>query len=127
MPLGHLKIHGVMRGGNLQCACTKGRVHSFISDNRYGAGDHGNGHTLAYQAAETLVGRIDRHSSITEHGLGTSGGYHDVARLTNHGVVDVIKMTFYLSMFRFQVGESRPAAGTPVDNPFPSIDKSLLV
>ena len=74
VPLAHLIVIKIVGRSDFYTAGTELTVHVIIGNNRDFTIGEGQGNSLAYKVLVTLIVRVNRNSSITQHGFWTSGG-----------------------------------------------------
>ncbi len=133
MALSHLKVVGVMGGGNLHHARAELPVH-------VGVGDHGNHpvhqgqhHALSNQMAVSFILGMDGYGGIAQHGLRTGGGKGQEpggagrSVLLHHRVLDMPQMSGLFLVYHLCVGDGGIADRAPVDDAGPLVDIALFV
>ena len=124
----HLKVVGVVGGGDLHTARSKLLVHVLVGDHRDLPVREGELQHLSDEVLVALIVGIYRHSRISQHGLRAGGGdLHKAALLPHDGVVDVPEEAVLLLMDHLRVGDGSLTHRAPVDDPGPLVDISLLV
>ncbi len=99
------EIVGIVRGRDLHHTGTEFGIGELIEDHRNLAVHQGQVDGAAVQVAVALVGRIDRHGGIAEHGFRPRGGHRDeAARQAVDGIAQVPHVALHVGVRHFQVG-----------------------
>ena len=123
-----LEIVGVVRGRDLHHTGTELGIGEIVEDHRNLAVHQGQVDGAAVQVAVALVGRIDRHGGIAEHGFRPRGGHRDEAAVKAvHRVTQVPHVALHVGVGHFQVGERGAAARAAVDHVLAAVDEAFFV
>ena len=133
MALSDLKVVGVVGGSDLDNAGTEFTVDIGIRHDRDLAVNERKPDLFADQTRIALILGVNRHSSITKHGLGTcrrklqKTGRGDAAVVFDQRIFDMPEMAVLLFVLHFRVGNGGLADRAPVDDAASLIDPALLV
>ena len=127
MSLTHFKVIRVVRRSDLHCSCTELFVHIVIRHDRNLTPHERQDHIFPDDILVSLIVRVHRDGSIPEHGLRTCGRDLEEPVRAHDRIFDVPEMSFLLLVLYFRVGERSLAFGTPVDDPGPFVNVSLLI
>ena len=123
--LGDLEVVGVVRRGHLHRAGAELEVGVVVGDDGDLAIHERQGDGLAHHVLVALVGGVDAHAGIAQHGLRAGGGDDDVA--VRAGIADVPEVGILLHILHFRVGKGGLAGGAPVDDARAAVDEALFV
>ena len=123
----HLKVVGVMGGGDLHHAGTLGHIRVLVAHDGDFLIQQGQDHVAAVEVLVALVLGVDGHGGIAQHGLGTGGGQLQLLTGLLDGVQQVPEVAVLLLILHLGVGDGGLAGGTPVDHTVTAIDETLLV
>ena len=83
---------------------------------------------FAHQVLIALVGGVDGHAGVAQHGLGPGRGHHQITpRLAHDGIAQMPQIARLLLVLHLGVGQRRDAVGAPVDDAGALIDQALLI
>ena len=127
MPKPHFEVVGIVRGRDLHGARPEFLVHIFVRDDWDPAIGQRKQERFPDQVRISRIGGIDRDGGIAEHRLGTGGRHDDELFRTLDGIFDVPKEPRVLGILHFRVRKRGLAAGAPVDDAAPLIDKPFMI
>ncbi len=126
MALAHRIVVEVMRRRDLDAAGAEGLVDVVVGDDRDFAIGERQLERLADQMHVALVGRIDRHRDVAQHGFRTRGGDRQMAAAIGQRVADVPHRTVLFLGHDFEVGHRGAQHRVPVDQALAAIDQALF-
>ena len=90
VPQPHLEVVGVVGGGHFHAAGAELQIHVLVGHDGDLPVHQGQQALFADDILIPLVGGVDGHAGVAQHGLGPGGGHDDVPpRLPRDGVLDV--------------------------------------
>jgi hypothetical protein len=127
VPSAYLKVIEIMTRSNLHGASAELWIYGCICDDRNLAANQRQFEDPAGQILKTRVAGINGDRGIAQHRFRprSSNGY--ISRTVEQRISDVPEIPFNLSMVNFEIGKSRFAARTPVDQPVITLDQPLVV
>ena len=84
-------------------------------------------HSPAHHVAVALVVRVHRHGGVAEHCLRPRRRDRDATLSLRKRVPEVIQPARGRSVYHLQIGQRRPASGTPADEIRATIDESFVM
>ena len=123
--LGDLEVVGVVRRGHLHRAGAELQIGIVVGDDGNFAVHDRQGDGLAYHVLVALVGGVDAHAGIAQHGFRAGGGDDDIA--VRAGIADVPEVGILLHILHFRVGKGSLAGGAPVDDARAAVNQALFI
>ena len=125
--LAHLKVVGVVGGGDLHHAGALLHVGVLVADDGNFLVQQRQNDMAAMQMGVAGVIGVDGHGGVAQHGLGTGGG--QLQHLA--GLLDLIQQVpeaaLLALVLHLGVGNGGVAVGAPVDHPVAPVDQALVV
>ena len=128
--LAHGKVVGVVRGRDLHEAGAKVLVDVPIGEDGNLAVHDGQHHGLAHELGLLRVLRGDRHAGVTQHGLGSRGGYGDVLDAVDglgERVAQEPQVALLVVVLCLVVRDRGAAHGAPVDDALAAVDEAVVI
>ena len=125
--LGHGKVIGVGRGGNLHRTGPEFPGDVVIRYDRYPFVHNGENHLFPDNVRIPLIVGIDGNGGISQHRLRTGGGHDDLSLPVGIGVSDMPEAGPLLFVFDLEIGYGRMAARAPVHDIIILIDEPVIV
>ena len=123
----HLKVVGVVGGGDLHDTGALGHIGVLIADNGDLLVQQGQHHMAAVQMGVAGILTVDSHGGIAQHGLGAGGGQlQHLAGLLDR-VQQMPETAVLLLVLHLGVGDGGVAVGAPVDHAVAAVDQPLVV
>ena len=127
MALAHLKVVGVVGGGDLHHAGALLHVGVLVADDGDLAAHQRQHHMAAVEMGVARVFGVDGHRGVAQHGLGAGGGQFQHLAGLLHRVEQVPEMAGLLLILHLGVGNGGVAVGAPVDHAVAAVDEALVV
>ena len=104
VPQPHLEVVGVVGGGHFHAAGAELQIHVLVGHDGDLPVHQGQQALFADDILIPLVGGVDGHAGVAQHGLGPGGGHDDVPpRLAHNGVLDVPEMARLVLVLHLRV------------------------
>ena len=123
----HLKVVGVVGGGDLDHAGALGHVGVLVADDGDLLVQQRQDDVAAVQMGVAGVVGVDGHGGVAQHGLGAGGGQlQHLAGLLDR-VQQVPEVAVLLGVLHLGVRDGGVAVGAPVDHPVAPVDQALVI
>ena len=116
-----------MRRSDLYNARTEVCFNIIIGNDRNFTVNYREDNCFADKILVTLVSRVYSNGCIAEESFGTCCGKLDISAAAGKGIAEMPEMTCLIFVIYFRIGNRGLAVRTPVDDPFASVDKSLVI
>ncbi len=128
MPLAHLKIGGIMSGRNFDDPRTEFEVDQRIFDEWNFATHQRKDDGLALVFLISFVFRIDSYGRIAQHRFRPrSSDFDEAVRRPFDRIFDVVELRINGFVYRLEIGQSRVASRTPIDQALAAIDQPFFI
>ncbi len=123
----HFKVIGIVSRCYLDHTCPELLVYIRICNHRDLPVHQGQYDSFPDQITVSLILRIDCNGGISEHRLGSGGGYCHKSATVFYRIPDMPEAAILLFMLHFCVRYGCAAFGTPVDYAVSSVDEAFLI
>ena len=127
MTLAHLEVVEIVGRGDFDRPGALLRIGVFVGDDGDQTPDDGQAHALADQGLVALIGGVNSHGCIAEHGLGPRRGDHHLAGTVLQRIGEMPIVAIDRLLFDLEVGDGGLELRIPVDQPLVAIDQPFLV
>ena len=129
----HGVVVEVMGRGDLNAAAAFFRIGVGVGNDGNAAAYQRQVDELAYQVLVTLIVRVHRHGSVTQHGFWAGGGHHQIVvailrfLAVGQRVTQVPEKALFFLVLHFQIGDRGMKLRIPVDQTLAAIDQAFVV